>query len=207
MPRSVRIASLYVKSKGVISSKSMSDADKLSSIYKLEKGVGGREKLLVYLESITTVTLAEVVGQKDMGRIFVELGSAQDALEYLDCVLNNLNGRELNGKEMQILECRAIAMILSIQAHATLGSVQSCVELSDKLNVYMNAAVVKNPSNKRIYSLYEYANDKVFSAFVLISQKYSDLIKEVRSSGKVLFAKFVDRDTCNEDLKDYHSKF
>lgn len=206
-PRTIRLAMFYTKALKISKDKSLDKSEKLSAIRSLEKKCGGQSYFTLKANKATLYTLTRAIGKKDIGRVYVSIESPAEAFSYLDSALYDFNFIKIEGKEKTIVENKSLVLMYLGMANALLGRTDKAIERFDELNLYLNDAICKDPSNDRLTGLYNYCIQNTFDAILKIAKRFPDKQQNIYKGLLNLLKEFDKRDPGNETIQEYLSRF
>lgn len=206
LPRSIRMAFLYAKSKKIAADKSLSREKRVEAIRKKEKSWIGTPNDI--LKGTGEQDAAIAIGFRDMAKIYTSLEAPDDALRFLDAVEISFPAIvEYKKQNETVYEAYLFSMLYRGIAYAQKGQIEKCQKQFDLLNKNLNDAICVDPSNSRVQDVYHYCNKQIFSAYMSIADKYSDLKQQAYRTCLNQFKEFDGRDPNNEQIQDFISRF
>ena len=206
LPRSIRVASCYVKCTKTKANKQLSREQKLNAILKIENAWLGDLTKLFKGEGIQDGAIA--VGMKDMAAIYTSLNAPDDAIRFLNEALGHFPRIVAERPTDQTM---FISYMLAIyykgKAYSQKGMVEACEKEYDDVNLKLNTAIANDPSNSRLQELYGYLNKQIFYDYIAIADNFQDRKQNAYRTCFNQLKTFEQRDPGNSQLLDYIDRF
>lgn len=203
LPKTLRIARLYAKSTLISKDHSLSPKEKLERILIMEKKYGGREYFGTKAECSSTFAMARAIAKKDLGKLFIGIGAANVAIDYLlsaqyDC---DFIKREQNINNL--IETKVLTLMYLSVAYSKIGNLKRSLELFDQQNKYLIDCMSKAPSNSRLAELYRYTLKMAYNTILDYANTQDSKKVIVYSALKDLLTIFNQRDSGNDQIERY----
>lgn len=206
LPRSVRMAFLYVKSKKIAASNNLTREAKITAIRKKEKGWIVTPSDILKGDGEQDRAIA--VGLKDLAKIYISLEAPDDALRCLYVVEKEFPKILKRKKHTEaITETFIFSMLYKGIAYAQKGIVNLCQTQFDQLNLKLNNLISEDPSSSRLQELYNYCNNRIFYTYLSIAEKYPDQEQLAYRTCLNQLKSFDERDPNNEIIQDLINRF
>lgn len=205
LPRSIRMACLYVKSKKIIADTQMSRAQKIAAIRKKEQA--WTSNLSNMLKGTNKQDVAVAVGMKDLAKIYTSLESPDDALRFINVLGNHLHQIvEHKGDNEFVFNTYIYYFYYKGKAYAQKGMIEECQKQFDILNLKLNESIAKDPSRSSLQEMYTYLNIQIYNNYINIAQRFTNIQLPAYKTCLDQFKTFDRRDPGNEQIQDIINK-
>lgn len=201
LPRSIRMAYLYVKSKKIATDKQLTRTQKIAAIHKKEQA--WLSNLSDMFKGVGKQDVAVAVGMKDMANIYTSLESPDDALRFLNVMDTNFPQIvKHNWNNEFVFNTYIYSIYYKGKAYAQKGMIEECRNQFDKLNLNLNKFITEDPSNSSLQEMYTYLNNQIYNNYIDIAEKYTHAQQIAYKTCLNQFKIFDSRDPGNEQIQD-----
>ena len=201
LPRSIRMAFLYVKSKKILADAQMSRTQKIAAIRKKEQA--WMSNLSNMLKGINKQDIAVTVGMKDLAKIYTSLESPDDALRFINVLDNHIHQLvEYKGDNEFVFNTYNYYFYYKGKAYAQKGMIEECQKQFDILNLKLNESIAKDPSKSSLQEMYNHLNTQIYNNYIDIAEKFTNIQLSAYKTCLDQFKTFDRRDPGNEQIQD-----